>query len=213
MRRIIPVLGAGVAVAAVIPVLGGAADRVPLPTDAAVRVPTGMIEHTVTIQDVTGPRIAGRRVRSELWLTGDRGREVVTDVLTGRVIAETTASRREIRVYEPELDRITVEPRGGLPFASAAYEAASQRAALESGHTLEIGERTVRGRRALVTESPGGRTVTVVDADTYELIERRTTLAGAVQTEVRTTELLPAGSPRAKLDMRPHPGAKVVRAR
>ena len=72
----------------------------------------------------------------------------------------------------------------------------------------------MRGRRALVTEAPGadGRS-TVVDAETYELLERRTTLAGAVQTETRTTELLPAGSPRAKLAMRPHPGAKVVQAR
>jgi hypothetical protein len=33
-------------------------------------------------------------------------------------------------------------------------------------------------------------TVTVVDARTFELLERRTTLPGAVQTETRTTELV-----------------------
>jgi len=212
MRRIIAIVCAGIAVAASIPVLGGASDRVPLPTDAAVRVPAGMVEHTVTVQDVTGPHAARRRVRAELWLTRDRGRELVTDELTGEVVAETTAASGEIRVYEPELDRITVEHRRQLPFASAAYEAAAQRAALESGHTRKLREQIVGGRRALVTESPGGRTTTVVDAETYQLLERRTTLAGAVQTEHRTTELLPAGSPRAKLEMRPHPGAKVVQA-
>ena len=68
----------------------------------------------------------------------------------------------------------------------------------------------VEGRRALVARSTDG-TVTVFDAQTYELLERRTALAGTVQTETRTTELLPAGSPRARLTMRPHPGAKVVR--
>ena len=51
------------------------------------------------------------------------------------------------------------------------------------------------------------------DAETSELFERRTAVAGTIQTETRTTELLPAGSPRARLSMRPHPGAKVVRTR
>ena len=57
-----------------------------------------------------------------------------------------------------------------------------------------------------MTRTDGG-TVTVVDAETFELLELRT----ALQTEVRSTEMLPAGSPRARLAMRPHPGADVVR--
>ena len=136
-----------------------------------------MIEHTVTLQVVAGGHEPLRRVRSELWLAGDRGRELVTDLANGQVIAETTAARGEIRTYEPALDRISVEAHGDLPFASAAYEAAAQREALESGRTHQIGERTVGGRRAIVARSREG-TVTVFDAETYELFERRTALAG-----------------------------------
>ena len=202
MRRIIAATLAGVALAATIPVLGGARDHVPVPADPEYRVPAGMVEHTVTELNVRG----GGRTRSDVWLTADRGRKLVTDAASGRVIAETTAADGVLRVYEREFDRVTVERARGLPFTSAAYEAAAQRAALESGRVRTIGERTVRGRRALVTRSDGG-TVTVVDAETSEVLERRT----ALQTEVRTTELLPAGSPRARLAMRPHPGADVVR--
>ena len=212
MRRIIAVLVAGVSLAAGIPVLGGASDRLPAPTDRAFRVPDGMIEHTVTLQVVAGGHEPLRRVRSELWLARDRGHELVTDVDNGQVIAETTAGAGEIRTYEPELDRISVEAHRDLPFASAAYEAAAQREALKSGRTHQIDERTVRGRDAIVARSSAG-TITVFDAVTSELFERRTAVAGTIQTETRTTELLPAGSPRARLSMRPHPGAKVVRTR
>ncbi len=212
MRRMIAVLVAGVSLAAGIPVLGGASDRLPAPTDRAFRVPDGMIEHTVTLQVVAGGHEPLRRVRSELWLARDRGRELVTDLANGQVIAETTAADGEIRTYEPELDRISVEAHRDLPFASAAYEAAAQRDALESGRTHKIDERTVRGRRAIVARSREG-TITVFDAVTSELFERRTAVDGTIQTETRTTELLPAGSPRAHLTMRPHPSAKVVRTR
>lgn len=211
MRRIIAVLVAGVSLAAGIPVLGGASDRLPAPTDRAFRVPDGMIEHTVTLQVIAGGHEPLRRVRSELWLAGDGGHELVTDVASGHVIAETAAAG-EIRTYEPELDRISVEPHRDLPFASAAYEAAAQREALKSGRTHQIDERTVRGRDAIVARSSAG-TITVFDAQTSELFERRTAVAGTIQTETRTTELLPAGSPRARLSMRPHPGVKVVRTR
>jgi len=137
---------------------------------------------------------------------------VITDANSGRLIAETTAAGGEIRTYEPALDRITVEAHGELPFASASYEAAAQRERLESVRTHEVGRRTVRGRRAIVARSREG-TVTIFDAETYELFERRTALAGTVQTETRRSELLPAASPRARLTMRPHPGAKVVRTK
>jgi len=212
MRRIIATLGAGVALAAAIPVLGGASDHLPVPTEEEFRVPAGMVEHTVTLQVVADSHEATRSLRSELWLAGDRGRQLVTDAVSGRVIAETTATGGEIRTYEPQRNTLTVESQRTLPFASATYEAAAQRAGLESGRTHQVGERTVRGRDALVVRSREG-TVTIVDAETYELYERRTTLPGTVQTETRTTELLPAGSPRARLTMRPHPGAKVVRTR
>ena len=99
-----------------------------------------------------------------------------------------------------------------LPFASAAYEAAAQREGLESGRIHEVGRRMVGGRRAIVARSREG-TVTIFDAETHALYERRTAVAGTVQTETRTTELLPASSPRARLTMRPHPEAKVVRTR
>src|SRR5215207_6447991 len=79
MRRIIAAAGAGVALAATLPVLGGAADRLPAPTDKAFRVPAVMVEHTVTLQVVAGGHEPTRRVRSELRLAGDRGRELVSD--------------------------------------------------------------------------------------------------------------------------------------
>ncbi len=208
MWRIIAVLAIGVALAAGIPVLGGASDDLPAPTDAAYRVPAEMVEHTVTTQVVAGGHEPLRRTRSELWLAGDRGHEIVTDADTGAVIAETTAAGGEIRVYEPEQDRITVERHAGLPFASAAYEAAAQRDGLKSGRLRKVEERG----DDLVLRSREG-TVTVVDARTYELLERRTTLPGAVQTETRTTELLPAGSPAVRLAMEHHAKAEVVRTR
>jgi hypothetical protein len=186
MWRIIAVLAVGVVLAAAIPVLGGASDDLPAPTDAAYRVPAEMVEHTVTVQVVAGGHEPMRRTRSELWLAGDRGREVVTDMDTGAVIAETTAARGVIRVYEPEHGRTTVERHAEMPFASAAYEAAAQRDGLKSGRLRKVGERDGR----LVLRSREG-TVTVVDARTFQLFERRTTLPGAVQTETRTTELVP----------------------
>jgi hypothetical protein len=189
MRRIIASLAAGVALAA-----------------------ADMVEHTVTLQVVAGSHEVTRSLRSELWLARDRGRQLVTDATTGSVIAETVATSGEIRTFEPERNTITIESQRTLPFASAAYEAAAQRAGLESERTHKVGERTVRGRHALVLRSREG-TVTVVDAETYELYERRTMLPGTVQTETRTTDLLPAGSPRARLTMGPHPGAKVVRTK
>jgi hypothetical protein len=212
MRRIIPSLAAGVALAAAIPVLGGASDHLPVPTESEYRVPADMVEHTVTLQVVAGSHEVTRSLRSELWLARDRGRQLVTDATTGSVIAETVATSGEIRTFEPERNTITIESQRTLPFASAAYEAAAQRAGLESERTHKVGERTVRGRHALVLRSREG-TVTVVDAETYELYERRTMLPGTVQTETRTTDLLPAGSPRARLTMGPHPGAKVVRTK
>ena len=172
-----------------------------------------MVEHTVTLQVVAGGHEPLRRARSELWLAGDRGRELVTDADNGQVIAETTAADGEIRAYEPELDRITRRARtraavrlGGLRGGGAA------RRRSRAGALRKIDERTVRGRDALVARSREG-TITVFDAETYELLERRTTLAGAVQTETRTTELLPAGSPRARWRCDRHPSAKVVRTR
>ena len=170
MWRIIAVLAIGVVLAAGIPVLGGASDDLPAPTDAAY------------------PR-AGR--------DGGAHRD-----------AETTAAGGEIRVYEPERDRITVEQHAGLPFASAAYEAAAQRDGLKSGRLRRVEE---RGDNLVLRSREG--TVTVVDARTYELLERRTTLPGAVQTETRTTELLPAGSPAVRLAMEHHAKAEVVRTR
>jgi hypothetical protein len=186
MWRIIAVLTTGVVLAAGIPVLGGASDDLPAPTDAAYRIPAGTVEHTATLQVVAGGHEPPRRTRSELWLAGDRGREVVTDADTGAVIAETTAAGGEIRVREPALGRTTVERQARLPFASAAYEAAAQREGFESGRLRKVEERG----DTLVLRSREG-TITVVDARTFELRERRTTLPGAVQTETRTTELLP----------------------
>jgi hypothetical protein len=64
-----------------------------------------------------------------------------------------------------------------------AFEAAVQKAYVEQGYVKVVGETTVRGHRALVTENappkwrsdrPDSTTVAVVDAATFELYERTT---------------------------------------
>jgi hypothetical protein len=69
-----------------------------------------------------------------------------------------------------------------------AFEAAIQKAYVQHGYVRVIGEKQVNGRRALVTENaegkwrsdnPSSRTVAVVDAETFVLYERTTTVPGS----------------------------------
>ena len=182
------------------------------PTEA-FRVPSGMVEHTVTLQVVAG----GHEAAAAPPLRAVAGRVTAATSssptsASGRVIAETTATGGEIRTYEPELEH----PHRRVPSRRCRSPRRPTRrrrsaTALESGRTHQIGERNVRGRDALVVRSREGTVTVVRRRDLPSCYERRTALAGTVQTETRTTELLPAGSPRARLTMRPHPGAKVVR--
>jgi len=196
----------------------------PMPGDAKYAVPAGKVEHSVTVTEITGTKAVPSHTRHELWLSRNRARSVSTDVETGEVTAETVVTRGAIRMYSAETGRVTVERTRGLsiPFTSARFEAAVQRAYVEQGITKVTGETTVRGRRALVVESvpgkwrsdePASRTVAVVDAETYALYARTTTLpAGAfTQTETYETSTLGGGSPRVRFVMGKHTGAKVQR--
>ncbi len=212
--------------AALTPAAASAQQTLPLPDDAAFAVPAGAVERTVTRTEVSGTGVTASRTRHTLLLGRDRAHSVVVDLSTGRITAETLATPTETRMYDARRDRITIERRarrGGLPFTSQAFEAAVQEAYLEQGITRVTGERTVAGRRALVTVSvperwrssePRSTTTAVVDAESHRLLERTTTTPdGAyVQREVvERHQTLAATSAHARMRMHDHPGAKVVR--
>ena len=213
--------------AAVLGLAGPAhAATLPHPSDPAFAVPAGKVEHTVVVQRVDGANAIPSHTRTESWLGAQRSRTVVTDVRTGRITAETVATPTEIRIYSARDGVIRVERRrrpGGLPQSSAAFEAAVQQAYVEQGIVRVVGEKVVDGRRALVTESVEGRwrsdepssvTTAVVDAETFELYERTTTLEGRFrQTQTLSSELLDASaaSTQRRMVMRRHRGAKIRR--
>lgn len=191
----------------------------PKPDDPQFVIPAGKVEHSITVSEVSGSKAVPSRQRAELWLSRNRGRVVVTNLKTGRVTTEIVVTKQETRTFSAETGRITVRKtrRGeGLPWNSARFEAAVQRAYVEQGITKVTGETTVRGRRAFVVESvpgtwvsdePGSKTVAVVDAETYELYERTSTSPGGEFTQTETTETS-YGAP-ARFTMSKHKGAKV----
>lgn len=188
-------------------------------------VPAGKVEHTVVVRKVEGTRAAASHERTEQWLTRSTSRTVVTDVETGKVRTEIVAGPFQTRIYDAEKNQVRVisHKRQAPPYAAAAYEAAQQRSYLEDGITRVIGEKVVRGRRALVVESvpgkwrssePESRTVATVDAETFALYERTTGLPGGAFSQTEThevTELLPTEAAKARLAMAKHPGAKIKR--
>jgi hypothetical protein len=204
------------ALAALAPATAVAAPNLPVPGDPAYQVPAGQVEHTVVRTEVSGANAVPSKIRHELWLSRDRARSVVTNLVTGKITAETTANRTEVRTWSAEAGRMTVRatpsPRWGLPFNAGSFDAAVQRAYVDQGITQVVGEKTVAGRRALVTQSVRGKwrtdepnsvTTAVVDAETFDLIERTSELPGAFkQTEVyEVREMLPADSPQARMSM------------
>jgi hypothetical protein len=191
-RTYLNTIAAGVAVVGLstaAPALG--ADSLPLPSDASVQVAQGKIEHTVKIDRVSGPKAIQSHTRTEQWLSRDRSHTIVTDLRTGRLKAETVATRTEIRAYNADEGVTRVERRrkpGGLPVNGFSFEAAIQKAYVQHGYVRVIGEKQVNGRRALITENaegkwrtdnPSSRTVAVVDAETFALYERTTTVPGS----------------------------------
>ena len=203
------------------------AATLPLPSDPAFDVPQGKVEHTIVEQRVSGSKAVPSHTRTETWLTATRSRTLVYDADTGRLTAETISTPTEIRMWNAQGNVVTVERRTkpGPPIEnSVAFEAAVQKAYVEQGITRVTGETAVGGRRALITESvpekwrtdePSQRTTAVVDALTYTLYSRTTTLPEDAFTQTQTfrTELLNAGraSVRASLAMKRHASAKVRR--
>ena len=226
-RTTLSTLAAGVASLAVAaPAM--AADTLPLPSDHRFDVPAGKIEHTVVIQKVSGSKAIPSHTKTVQWLSRDRAHTIVTDMATGKLKAETVATRTEIRTYNAEDRVIRVERRsrpGGLPFNSFTFEQAVQRAYVEQGITRVVGERVVDGRRALVTESVEGRwrsdeptsvTTAVVDAADYTLLERTTTMPGGAftQTQQFPVNRVIDASPenvRATMAMKPRKHVRIVR--
>lgn len=214
------------------PVVGGAAafassaaPGLPDAADPQFRVPAGLVEHRVWTRTVTGANAAPADERQELWLSAARSRLVVTDAGSGRVLREVTESPTESRIYDAETGelRISRHARRAPSYRASSYEAALHRAYVAQGVMRVAGERTVAGRRALVLESvpghwqsdePGGRTVAVVDAESYDVRELTSSVPDLFTQTVttRTVERLRTGSTvNAKLRMRRHAGATVVR--
>ena len=196
----------------------------PRPGDPAFAVPAGKIEHSVTVTKVSGSKARPSHTRHELWMTRDRARSVSTDVKTGKVTFEMVVTPTETRTYSAQTRRVTVQKtrRASIPYNSWLFEAALQKAYVEQGITKVIGEKTVRDRRALIVESvpgkwtsdqPRGRTVAVVDAVTYALYERTSTLPDGEFTQKETSEVQEFLSPSARVsfEMSKHKGAKVRR--
>ena len=210
------------ALGAAIPAAAHVNHDLPRPGDPAYAVPAGRIEHTVTVTKITGSRAVARHTRNELWMTRNRARSVTTDVKTGRVTFEMVVTPTETRTYSAQTRRVTVRRtrRAGIPWNSFRFEMAVQRAYVEQGITKVIGETTVRDRRALVVESvpgtwtsdrPDGRTIAVIDAETYALYERTSTLPNGTFTQKETfeTQELLSPSARVRFAMAKHQAAKV----
>jgi hypothetical protein len=190
----------------------------PKPDDPQYAVPVGKVEHSITVSQVSGSKAVPSRQRTELWLSRNRGHVIVTNLKTGKVTTEILVTKKQTRTFSAQTGRITVRRnhRGeGLPWTSARFEAAVQRAYVEQGITKVTGETTVRGRRALVVESvpgkwvsdePDSTTIAVVDAETYELYERTTTLPNGAFTQKETTQTF-YGAP-ARFTMTTHRGDK-----
>ncbi len=224
-KHLTATLVAGLATLGLATAPAGAAP-LPLPSDARYDVPAGKVEHRIEVEKVEGRNAVPSHTRTESWIADGRARVVVTNLRTGRLQAETVATRTEIRVYNAKDNVVRIERRkkaGGLPFNTAAFESAVQRIYVEQGYVKVVGEKLVNGRRALVTQSVVGRwktdepasvTTAVVDAETFALYERSTSLRDEyTHSETITTEVLDASNPavKASIAMKKHPRAKVVR--
>jgi hypothetical protein len=176
----------------------------PKPGDPAFLVPQGKVEHSVTTVKISGTRAVPRHERIEQWLGRTHARTIITDLTTGRISREITYRPGESRVYDAEKKtvRVLVDRRLTTPpWNAASFEAAVQKAYLEQGFVKVVGETTVRGRRALITENappkwrsgtPDSTTVAVVDAETFHLYERTTSDGDRFRQQSRnlSTELI-----------------------
>jgi len=224
--RILPLLAA---LAVLAP--AGAASAVeqptlPKPSDPAFLVPEGKVGHTITTVKVTGTRAIPRHERQERWLGRTHGRMIITDLTTGKVTREITYKPGESRVYDAEkktvkvlIDRRLTTP----PWNAMSFEAAVQKAYIEQGFVKVVGEKTVNGRRALITENappkwrsdnPNSKTIAVVDAETHELYERTTFDGDLFKQEAHHSraELVDENAGvLAKMAMKKRKGVKVTR--
>lgn len=205
-----------------------AAADMPSSDDAVFRVPAGQVEHTVTTVKVHGSRAAARHERQERWLSRTRAHVVVRDVRTNRLVTEVTWKPGETRIFDAKSNTLRISRTNAEddspPYGALAGEAAIQKEYLAQGITRVIGEKQVAGRRALVVEGvpgqwrsdePGSRTTAVVDAETYQLYERSSTIGDGLFTQTvrhALTELVPASrAVTAKLAMRKKAGARISR--
>jgi hypothetical protein len=199
----------------------------PKPSDKQFLVPAGKVEHRVSIVTVSGSKAVPSKERQELWLSANRSRMVVTNLVTGKLRVEIVDRPGETRIYDAEKHRVTImRTKSKTPaYTSAAFEAALYRAYVAQGIMKVAGERIVDGRKLLVLESvagkwkssdPGSRATALVDPASYEVNETVSTLDGGLfkQTvENRLIETLdPGKATTAKLAMAKHASAKVTRA-
>jgi len=198
--------------------------NLPMPGDPAYAVPAGKVEHSVTVTKVSGSKAVPSHARHELWMTRKRARAVTTNVETGKVTFEMVITPSETRTYSAQTRHVTVQKtrHASIPYNSWLFEAAVQKAYVEQGITKVTGQTTVSGKRALIVESVPGRwtsdrsdakTVAIVDATSYALYARTSTLPGGEFTQTETTEVQEflSPSPRVSFAMAKHQGAKVRR--
>lgn len=224
--RILPLLAALAVLAPAGTAAAAEQPTLPNPNDPAFLVPEGKVEHSITTVKVTGTRAVPRHERVERFLGRTHARVVITDLTTGKVDREITYKPGESRVYDAQKKtvRVLIDRRMKTPpWNAMSFEAAVQKAYLDQGFVKVVGEKTVGGRRALVTENappkwksdnPNSKTIAVVDAETSALYER-TTFDGELfkqQTTYSRVELIDENAGLlAKMAMKRHKGAKVTR--
>ena len=224
--RILPLLAALAVLAPASTAAAAEQPTLPKPSDPAFNVPEGKVEHSITTVKVTGKRAVPRHERVERWLSRTHGRVIITNLKTGKVDREITYKPGESRVYDAGRKTVRVLIDRNLttpPWNAMSFEAAVQKAYLDQGFVQVVGEKTVNGRRALITENappkwksdnPNSKTVAVVDAETFALYER-TTFDGDLfkqETKHSRVELVDENAGvLAKMAMKKHKGAKVTR--
>jgi hypothetical protein len=224
--RILPLLAALAVLAPAGTAAAAEQPTLPKPSDPAFLVPEGKVEHSITTVKVSGTRAIPSHERQERWLGRTHARLIITDLTTGKVTREITFKPGESRVFDAKKKTVRVLIDKGMktpPWNAMTFEAAVQKAYIEQGFVKVVGEKTVNGRRALITENappkwksdnPNSKTVAVVDAETFALYER-TTFDGDLfrqEADHSRTELVDENAGvLAKMAMKRHKGAKITR--
>ncbi len=234
LRRTAAALGAALLAAAV-----PAAARADAPSH--VPVPAGQLQHTVT--ELSFPAAKNTQsfhaLREERWMGAEAGRELTTDLTTGKVREDCQFTLTEDRCWaaplnsiEPALGQIYVMPGTPLLLRSWADEGSGVKAMLDQGFYRVTGSTTFLGHAALTVADKGpspapdgglATTSIIADAGTYYPLWREDRATDQPYTsedgtkgkqqvdQVTETKVMEVISPAGvPLTIAAHPGAKVV---